>query len=169
VGAEQVALALWDVADPGNVGTLIRSADAFGPARLCLSARCADPTGPKVLRASAGALFRVPLTHFDDTVGKRVALVAHGGTPLQDLDLAGAITFVLGAEREGLPEQIAADCDAVATIPLAAHAESLNVAATGAIALYEWRRRLPAASASTSAAAEAAAPEASTESAGTGA
>jgi TrmH family RNA methyltransferase len=138
---EEVALALWDVADPGNVGTLVRSADALGPARLCLSARCADPTGPKALRASMGALFRVPLTHFDDTVGRRVALVAHGGTPLAELDLTGPVTFVLGAERAGLPEEIAAGCDALATIELASGAESLNVAATGAIALYELRRR----------------------------
>jgi TrmH family RNA methyltransferase len=138
---EQVALALWDVADPGNVGTLLRSADAFGPARVCLSARCADPTGPKALRASAGALFRVPVAHFDDTVGMRVALVAHGGTPLHELDLSGPVTFVLGAERTGLPPELAADCDATATIPLPGAAESLNVAATGAIALYDWARR----------------------------
>jgi TrmH family RNA methyltransferase len=138
---EQVALALWDVADPGNVGTLLRSADAFGPARVCLSARCADPTGPKALRASAGALFRVPVAHFDDTVGTRIALVAHGGVPLHELELAGPVTFVLGAERTGLPPELAADCDTTATIPLPGAAESLNVAASGAIALYDWARR----------------------------
>jgi TrmH family RNA methyltransferase len=141
-GEEQVALALWDVADPGNVGTLLRTADAFGPARVCLSARCADPTGPKALRASVGALFRVPVTHFDDTVGRRVALVAHGGEALSAVELGEAVTFVLGAERAGVPADLAEACDAAATIPLAPGAESLNVAATGAIALYELRRRL---------------------------
>jgi TrmH family RNA methyltransferase len=140
-GAEQVALALWDVADPGNVGALVRAADGFGPARLCLSGRCADPSGPKALRASMGGLFRVPVCGFDDGVGMRVALVAHGGVPLPELELADEVTFVLGAERAGLPDDIVAACDATATIPLAAHAESLNVALAGAIALYEWRRR----------------------------
>ena len=140
-GQEQVALALWDVADPGNVGALVRAADGFGPARLCLSGRCADPSGPKALRASMGALFRVPIAGFDEGVGPRVALVAHGGTPLPDLELAERVTFVLGAERAGLPDDVVAACDVTATIPLAAHAESLNVALAGAIALYEWRRR----------------------------
>jgi TrmH family RNA methyltransferase len=141
VAAEQVALALWDVSDPGNVGALVRAADGLGPARLCLSPRCADPAGPKALRASMGALFRVPLAGFDEGVGRRVALVAHGGTPLAELDLAGEVTFVLGAERAGLPPEVVAACDATATIPLTAQAESLNVALAGAIALYEWRRR----------------------------
>ncbi len=74
-------LALWRVADPGNAGTLIRTADAFGAA-VALSAGCADRTGPKALRASAGAVFRVPVGRFDEASGRRVALVAHGGRPL---------------------------------------------------------------------------------------
>ena len=64
-------------------------------------------------------------------------LVAHGGTPLSEVDLSGRVTFLLGAEREGLPASVERDVDA--TIPLVG-AESLNVAAAGAIALYEWRR-----------------------------
>ena len=68
----------------------------------------------------------------------RVALAAHGGAPLADVDLRGEVTFLLGAEREGLPAAVERDVDA--TIPLEG-AESLNVAAAGAIALYEWRRR----------------------------
>jgi RNA methyltransferase, TrmH family len=136
-----VALALWHVADPGNVGTLIRTADAFG-ASVGLSDGCADPTGPKALRGSAGAIFRVPLGHFDEPAGRRVALVSHGGTPLRRVELGDGTVFALGAERDGLPEEIVAGCDAVASIPLAAGAESLNVAVAGAIALYEWKRRL---------------------------
>jgi RNA methyltransferase, TrmH family len=130
-----VALALWHVADPGNVGTLIRTADAFGAA-VGLSEGCGDPTGPKALRASAGAIFRVPIGRFDDPAGRRVALVARQGTPVAELEPAERTVFVLGAEREGLPDEVVAACDAVASIPIAESAESLNVAVAGAIALY---------------------------------
>jgi len=139
--ALEVGLALWRVADPGNMGTLLRSADALGSGFVCLSAGCADPTGPKALRAAMGAIFRVPLGGFDEAPGRRIGLVAHGGSPLSQLDLAGSVCFVLGAEREGLPGEIAASCDELATIPLAAGAESLNVATAGALALYERLRR----------------------------
>jgi TrmH family RNA methyltransferase len=132
-----VALALWRVADPGNLGTLVRTADAFG-AGVMLSEGCADPTGPKALRASAGSIWRVPLLPFGPFPGRRIALVAHGGEPLAELDLAGPTTFLLGSERDGLPASLDRDVDARIEI---AGAESLNVAAAGAIALYEWRRR----------------------------
>lgn len=134
-------LALWHVGDPGNVGTLIRTADALGPAFVALSAGCADPTGPKALRASAGAVFRVPLAAWGEVRGLRIALVPGGERPLWELELGEPVTFLLGAEREGLPSEVLADCDGVATIPVAASAESLNVAAAGAIALYELQRR----------------------------
>lgn len=136
-----VGLALWHVADPGNVGTLLRAADGLGPAYLALSSGCADPTGPKALRASAGAVFRVSTARFDEAPGRKIALVAHGGSPLPEIELPPVTTFVLGAEREGLPDEILADCDDRATIPLARGAESLNVGVAGALALYEWRRR----------------------------
>jgi TrmH family RNA methyltransferase len=135
-----VGLALWHVSDPANVGALIRSADAFG-GFVALSAGCGDATAPKALRSSAGGVFRVPLARFEDAPGRRIALAAHGGRPLGELELGRGTTFVLGAERDGLPEDVLATCDAVATIPLAGGAESLNVAAAGAIALYEWSRR----------------------------
>jgi RNA methyltransferase, TrmH family len=135
-----VSLALWHVADPGNVGTLIRTADAFG-ASVALSAGCADPTGPKAVRASAGAVFRVPLGRFDEPAGRRVALAAHEGVPLVEHDLEEGTVFVLGAEREGLPEDLVVACDTVASIPIEERGESLNVAVAGAIALYEWSRR----------------------------
>ncbi len=129
-------LALWRVGDPGNVGTLLRAADAFG-AFVALSPGCADPTGPKALRASVGAVFRVPTCDFDDAPGRRIALLAHGGEPLHGLELGPGTTFVLGAEREGLPAEVVARCDARATIALAGGAESLNVAMAGTVALYE--------------------------------
>jgi TrmH family RNA methyltransferase len=130
-------LALWRLADPGNVGTLVRTADAFGAA-VALSPGCADPTSPKALRATAGSIWRVPLGSWDDLGGRRIALVAHGGDALASLDLRGRVTFLLGAEREGLPAEVERDADA--RIPIAG-AESLNVAAAGAIALYEWSRQ----------------------------
>jgi RNA methyltransferase, TrmH family len=130
-------LALWKLADPGNVGTLIRTADAFGAA-VALSDGCADPTSPKALRASAGSIWRVPLGSWDDVGGTRIALEAHAGGHLGSLDLSGRVAFLLGAEREGLPGDVERDLDA--WIPIAG-AESLNVAASGAIALYEWRRQ----------------------------
>ncbi len=139
--AAPATLALWHVADPGNVGTLVRSADAFG-ASVCLSAGCSDPTGSKALRASMGAVFRVPVGRFDDAAGPRVALDAHGGTPLSDVELGEPVTFVLGAEREGLPQAVAEACETRATIPVQA-GESLNVAMAGTIALWEWWRRRP--------------------------
>ena len=134
-GTRDTTLALWRVVDPGNVGTLLRTADAFG-AGIALSDGCADPLGPKALRASAGAIFRVPVMQWDEALGQRVALVAHGGTPLAEIELECPITFLLGAEREGLPDELVAGCSK-ATIALPGAAESLNVAAAGAIALYE--------------------------------
>jgi RNA methyltransferase, TrmH family len=138
-GVRSLRLALWRVHDPGNVGTLIRTADAFD-ASIALSPGCGDPTGPKALRASMGAVFRVPLAPFEDAGRPRIALVSRGGTPLSDLELGEEVTFVLGAEREGLPDEVLRSCDALATIPQGDHADSLNVAAAGAIALYEATR-----------------------------
>jgi RNA methyltransferase, TrmH family len=138
-GTRDVILALWLVADPGNVGTLLRTADAFG-AGVSLSAGCADPLGPRALRASAGAIFRVPLVGWDDVPEPRIALVAHSGRPLSEVDLEAPLTFLLGSERKGLPADLVTDRYKV-TIPLPGGAESLNVAAAGAIALYELSRR----------------------------
>lgn len=139
-GTRPVTLALWRVADPGNVGTLLRSADAFA-AGVALSAGCADPTSPKALRASMGAIFRVPLAGWDEPSGTRVALVPRGGVPLPELPLHGEVVLVLGAEREGLPADVLAACEARASIPQPGRAESLNVAMAGTVALYELVRR----------------------------
>ncbi len=133
-----VTLALWRLADPGNVGTLIRTAEAFGAA-VVLSDGCADPTSPKALRASAGSIWQVPLGSWNELAGRRVALVARGGASLSSLDLTGRVAFLLGAEREGLPAEVDRDVDA--TIPIGG-AESLNVAVAGALALYERGRQL---------------------------
>jgi RNA methyltransferase, TrmH family len=139
-GTRPVTLALWHVADPGNVGTLLRAAEAFG-AGVSLSGGCADPTGPKALRASMGSIFRVPLSTFDDPAGKLVALVPEGGVPLRELEVDGDVVLVLGAEREGLPPDVLERCDERASITQPGGGDSLNVAMVGAIALYELSRR----------------------------
>jgi TrmH family RNA methyltransferase len=138
-GTRSVTLALWRVADPGNVGTLLRAADAFG-AGVALSQGCADPTGPKAVRASMGSIFRVPLSGFDEPAGRRIALVPGGGIPLPELQLDGDVVLVLGAEREGLPAKVLERCAERASIPQPGGGESLNVAMAGAIALYELAR-----------------------------
>ena len=138
-----MTLALWHVGDPGNVGTLLRAADAFG-AGVALSEGCADPTGTKALRASMGSVFRVPLSGFDEPDGRRVALVPRGGAPLGELEVDDSgVVLVLGAEREGLPADVLERCDAQVSIPQPGDTESLNVAMAGTIALYEVARRLP--------------------------
>jgi TrmH family RNA methyltransferase len=139
-GARDACLALWQLSDPGNVGTLIRSADAFGAA-VSLSEGCADPLSQKALRASAGAIFRVPLVRWADRPGRLVALDSRGDVALTAAELAPPVTIVLGAERAGLPDELLEACDVVASIPMPGDAESLNVAAAGAIALYELSRR----------------------------
>ncbi len=139
-GAGDLTLALWRVADPGNVGTLIRTADAFDAA-IALSSGCADPTGPKAVRASMGSIFRTPIESFP-VPGGGIALVSHGGRPLSEIAFEPPLTLILGAERQRLPEPVLDRADDRATIPLAGGAESLNVAAAGAIALYEARRAI---------------------------
>jgi TrmH family RNA methyltransferase len=138
-GVRPITIALWRVSDPGNVGTLLRVADAFA-AGIALSEGCADPTGPKAGRASMGSLFRVPVSGFDEPTGKRVALVPSGGIPLPELDSGAEVVLVLGAEREGLPAEVLERCDERASIPQPGGGESLNVAMAGTIALYELAR-----------------------------
>ena len=140
-GTRETCLALWRLSDPGNVGTLIRSADAFGAA-VALSEGSADPLSQKALRASAGAIFRVPLVPWEARPGRQIALDAAGPVSLTSVDLGPPVTIVLGAERAGLPDALLAACDAVAAIAMPGAAESLNVAAAGAIALYELTRRV---------------------------
>jgi TrmH family RNA methyltransferase len=123
------------VGDPGNVGTIIRTAHALLDATVALGPDCADPYGPKATRASMGSLFARPpalVAGVEATPGPRVGLVSHGGDDLAAL--VGAGTVCLGAERVGLRPEVLAACDATATIPLQGAADSLNVAAAAAIA-----------------------------------
>jgi TrmH family RNA methyltransferase len=136
--AGPVCLALWGVKDPGNVGTVLRSARAFGAACVAIGPNTADPFGTKAVRASMGAIFEVPVARVEDLASlpaPRIALVAREGEPL-----AGPAegTLVVGAEREGLPPDVVAACDEVRHIPIAS--ESLNAAMAATVALYEWTR-----------------------------
>jgi RNA methyltransferase, TrmH family len=126
---------LHGVGDPGNVGTIIRTCDALIGSPVVLGPDCADPFSPKAVRASMGSIFSTPPTRASITATSepRVALVPHGG---EELDmLAGAATICLGAERDGLPDEVLAACERRVTIPLREGGpDSLNVGAAAAIA-----------------------------------
>jgi RNA methyltransferase, TrmH family len=137
--AGERAVYLDGVADPGNVGTIVRTAAALWPALVVLGPGCADPYGPKAVRATMGAIFASPPLRAElaQTPAPRLGLSAHGGADL-DAEIARLAprSVCLGAEREGLSEATAAACDGLASIRLAPGAESLNVAASAAIALH---------------------------------
>jgi TrmH family RNA methyltransferase len=127
-------LYLHGVGDPGNVGTIVRTAHALLDGTVVLGPGCADPFSPKAVRASMGSIFGQPVARgaVAETPAPRAALIAHDGAGLASLD--SAATLCLGAEREGLPDEVLAACDFRVTIPLrAGGAESLNVAAVAAI------------------------------------
>lgn len=133
-GAGTYCIYLHGVADPGNVGAIVRTAHALLDGTVVLGPGCADPHSPKAVRASMGSIFGQPLLRagIGETPAPRAGLVAHGGAPLAALD--SVATICLGAERDGLPAEVLADCDSRVTIALRADgAESLNVAAVAAI------------------------------------
>ncbi len=134
-----VCVYLHGVRDPGNVGAVLRSALAFGAGSVVLGPGCADPFSPKAVRASMGAIFAVPVARGTaaELPGERVALVARAGDPLTG-PAKGEVSLVVGAEREGLPDEVVAACDRVAHIPIAS--ESLNAAMAATVALYELTR-----------------------------
>ena len=134
---------LHGVHDPGNVGAVLRSAQAFGASSVALGPGSADPFGPKAVRASMGAVFATPLSRvrdLDALPGVKVALLAGAGRPLPTIDapVGGALTLLIGSEREGLPEAIVAGADQVVRIPI--RIESLNAAMAATVALYEVTR-----------------------------
>jgi TrmH family RNA methyltransferase len=138
-----LCVALWGVKDPGNVGTVLRSALAFGAASVVLGPGTADPYGPKAVRASMGAIFEVPVaraTSIDELPGVTVALDARRGDPLRGSawDRASDLTLVVGAERAGLAAEVLDACDRAAHIPIAN--ESLNAAMAATLAVYELTR-----------------------------
>jgi RNA methyltransferase, TrmH family len=145
---------LHGVHDPGNVGAVLRSAQAFGASCVALGPGTADPYSPKAVRASMGAVFAVPLARAEvaDLPGTKIALVPGAGEPLDgrwrsdyvfvSSSAIGAIeaTLMIGAERDGLPDEIVAGADHVAHIRIAT--DSLNAAMAATVALYELSRRM---------------------------
>jgi TrmH family RNA methyltransferase len=133
--AEAPCVYLRGVSDPGNVGSVIRTANALVGGSIVLGPDCADPFGPHAVRASMGAVFAEPLLRggIDATPEPRAALVPRGGEGIEALE--GVSTVCLGAEREGLPDATVEHCEVQVTIPLREGAESLNVAAAAAIGL----------------------------------
>jgi TrmH family RNA methyltransferase len=142
---------LHGVHDPGNVGTVLRSAAAFGASCAAFGPGTADPYSPKAVRASMGAVFAVPLSRatVTEVPGTKIALVPGAGVPLSELwrscctygnTSAKVFTLMIGAEREGLPAEVVAAADVTAHIPIAT--DSLNAAMAATIALYELTRRI---------------------------
>jgi len=152
-------LVLVDVADPGNAGTLVRTAEAAGAAGVVFAGACTDPFGPKAVRAAAGSLLRLPVAEAPDAgtavaelraAGRPVvATVASGGAPQEAVELAGPVAVLIGSEAHGLPPELVDEADVRLTIPLASGVESLNAAVAGAVVLFEAARQRRLASAAT--------------------
>lgn len=150
-----LAVVLVDVNDPGNAGTIVRSAEAAGATAVLFCGSTVDPCNPKCVRASAGALFHVPVASGGDAVAvlerlgeagvQTAATVVRGGTPYDETDLTGPLAIVLGSEAHGLPPALSDHVGLHVTIPLAGRAESLNVAMAAAILSFEAMRQRRAA------------------------
>jgi TrmH family RNA methyltransferase len=143
-------LVLVGVGDPGNAGTLLRTAEAAGARAVLFCDGSVDPHNPKCVRASAGSLFRVPvatgeavevLEACEEAGLARVATIARGGTPLDRADLLDPFALVLGSEAHGLPATLDELLDVRVTIPMEGRVESLNVAMAGAVVCFEALRQ----------------------------
>ncbi|HSR13267.1 MAG TPA: RNA methyltransferase [Thermodesulfobacteriota bacterium] len=147
-----ILLILHALQDPGNLGTIFRVAEAGGAAGLVLTGGTVDPYSPKVLRASMGSLFRLPfLTDLEihdvlqkaRSLGFRIrAAVGKGGASFWATDLTERTAVILGQEGSGLPREAAESADALVTIPMFAATESLNVAMTAGLLVYEGKRQI---------------------------
>ena len=137
---------LEGVQDPGNVGTIMRSAAAFGIACVVLDRGCADAWSPKTLRAGMGAQFALQIqsvpsleSELERFAGRILCTVSRGGEALRDVDPSGRVGWLFGSEGQGVSEAAARHADVRVTIPVAIGTESLNVAAAAAICLYVTR------------------------------
>lgn len=139
------------IQDPGNLGTIVRIADAFGPAALFLNKGCVDVFNPKVVRASAGAIFRVPIIHGDDlefiNIIKDkgyyiVATVVDSECTFDSIEKRNKIGVVIGNEGQGVSQHIINSSDIALTIKMTGRAESLNASVAAGISIYEIRKKL---------------------------
>jgi RNA methyltransferase, TrmH family len=146
-----LAAVLFSVRDPGNAGTILRSADAAGAGAVVFSEGSVDVYNPKVVRSSAGSLFHLPVVR-DAEIGEAVgglrdrglavyAASASGGASLYDPDLRRPVAFVFGNEAWGLPDEVAALADATVRVPIPGGAESLNLATAAGVVLFEAVRQ----------------------------
>ncbi len=148
--AARIVPALIEIGDPGNLGTILRTADWFGAPLVLLSSGSVDETSPKVVRSAAGSLFRTDVVRFPDTAEllriardaglTTVATVPHGGIPLDRIDRGGRHLVLFGSEAHGISPDILDQCDVQLTIPAVGGSESLNLAVSCAITLYEYHR-----------------------------
>jgi RNA methyltransferase, TrmH family len=136
--------------DPGNLGTILRSAEAFGVGGAVLGDGTVSPFNPKVVRASAGSLFRLPLVRskLSDALGRikehglrLVATSSHKGTPIHNAKLSGPLAVFVGSEGAGLARDLMAQMDEVVAIPHSDKVESLNAGVAASIVLYEIDRQ----------------------------
>jgi TrmH family RNA methyltransferase len=136
--------------DPGNLGTIARSAEAFGVTGLLLGERTVSPWNWKAVRASAGSLFRLPTVKVElakalpELKSRGVHVLAtssHMGTPITDLDLRGSVAFIVGSEGAGVPKDVLAQADELVAIPHSSKVESLNAGIAASIVLYEADRQ----------------------------
>jgi RNA methyltransferase, TrmH family len=142
---------LHEVRDPGNAGTILRSADAAGAAGVVFAGSSVDVYNPKAVRASAGSIFHVPVVRdigTEDALSslraKGFAVIAmdmHGDEDLFEAELPRSSAFVFGNEAHGLPSEILDTADHRVRVPHAGRAESLNLAAAATVCLFEWVRR----------------------------
>ncbi|WP_455477050.1 TrmH family RNA methyltransferase [Bartonella sp. B41] len=147
---EDVYVALDRVRDPGNLGTIIRTADAVGAKGIILIGETTDPFSSETVRATMGSIFSIPLYRFNessflnwsaDFKGMIVGTHLKGSTDYRTIDFKnGPIILLMGNEKQGLPEILANRCDQLARIPQSGRADSLNLAVATAIMLYEIRR-----------------------------
>jgi RNA methyltransferase, TrmH family len=143
------SLSVWldGVKDPGNIGTIIRSAHALADGPVVLGPRCADPYGPKAVRASMGSIFARPpaRANADELPGTRLALDRDADQTLHEVELQGPVVVMVGAEREGLGPDALNAANVRVRIPLRDDGpESLNAAMAATVALYELGRRMAA-------------------------
>ena len=152
--ANPLVVVLAGIQDPGNLGAILRSAEAFGATGAVLLPGTVSPWNPKAMRASAGSVFRLPFlsSSIPDCFDRlrqagvpSLAAMAHDARSLSEVNLAQPAAFVIGAEGSGLAPEIAAQCDARITIPCPGPVESLNAAVAASILLYEASRQRGAA------------------------
>jgi TrmH family RNA methyltransferase len=143
-------LAIAGVQDPGNLGTILRSAEAFGAGGVLLGEGTVNPFNPKVVRASAGSIFRLPVARVKllealEAMKKQslrlVATASHKGTPLDQAKLSGPLAIFIGSEGAGLSRDLIKEMDEVVAIPQAPQVESLNAGVAASIVLYEASRQ----------------------------